>query len=180
MILDCAVKRGAAAADREVEGGGEVAVELDDRDGGVAEVDRLENARQHSERHLAARERHPGRQGQAQPGHAHDRAARRGEDRHRLLRRQFICHGSAQGRVQVDRVSPALAGRQGWRLPHLIKMMLGFADEQIKADGASSCRPSRSSRTPRTSITRALLHYVKCEFDRPSARAPTASSSPPS
>ncbi len=44
VILDGAEQRGAAAADREVEGRGEVAIELGDRDGGVAEVDRLVEA----------------------------------------------------------------------------------------------------------------------------------------
>jgi len=40
MILDGSEERGPATADREVEGRREVAVELGDRDGGVAEIDR--------------------------------------------------------------------------------------------------------------------------------------------
>jgi len=40
VILYCAIQRGAAAADGEIEGRGKMAVELGDRDGGVTEVDR--------------------------------------------------------------------------------------------------------------------------------------------
>ena len=40
VVLDGPEERGSAAADREVESRREVAVELGDRDGGVAEIDR--------------------------------------------------------------------------------------------------------------------------------------------
>ena len=41
MGLDSAEERSAAAADGEIEGRGDMTIELGDRDGGVAEVDRL-------------------------------------------------------------------------------------------------------------------------------------------
>jgi len=87
------------------------------------------------------------RQGQAQPRHAHDqRRLGADNDRHWLLRRQFIRHGSAQDRIQVDRVSPALAGRQGRRLPYPYQTDAGLPlTSKSKQSGASFCRPSRLS-----------------------------------